>query len=81
LMQRGADGVVRTGGSLAAPDKQQTTTIGLGVFERLPQLGRLRMLTDMRTPNKVTGANAGGRRQLPIRTRRAARVAQFCRSR
>jgi hypothetical protein len=30
-------------------------------------------------PNKVTGANAGGRRQLPMRTRWAARVAQFCR--
>ena len=31
-------------------------------------------------PNKITGANAGGLRQLPIRTRRAARVAQFRRS-
>ncbi len=30
-----------------------------------------------RTANKITGANAGGRRQLPIRTRWAARVAQF----
>ena len=29
--------------------------------------------------NKITGANAGGRRQLPLRTRRAARVAQFWR--
>lgn len=28
-------------------------------------------------PNKITGANAGGPRQLPMRTRRAARVAQF----
>jgi hypothetical protein len=28
-------------------------------------------------PNKVTGANAGGPRQLPMRTRWAARVAQF----
>jgi predicted esterase len=32
-----------------------------------------------RWPNKVTGANAGGPRQLRIRTRWAARVAQFCR--
>src|SRR5437660_12700650 len=30
-------------------------------------------------PNKITGANAGGPRQLPTRTRWAARVAQFCR--
>ena len=29
--------------------------------------------------NKVTGANAGGSPQLPIRTRGAARVAQFSR--
>ncbi|MBI2928255.1 MAG: hypothetical protein HYY24_21510 [Verrucomicrobia bacterium] len=29
--------------------------------------------------NKITGANAGGPRQLPIRTRWAARVAQSCR--
>jgi hypothetical protein len=29
--------------------------------------------------NKITRANAGGRRQLPIRTRLAARIAQFCR--
>jgi hypothetical protein len=28
-------------------------------------------------PNKITGTNAGGRRQLPVRTRWAARVAQF----
>jgi hypothetical protein len=28
---------------------------------------------------QVTRANAGGRRQLPMPTRRAARVAQFCR--
>jgi hypothetical protein len=27
--------------------------------------------------NKITGANAGGPRQFPIRTPRAARVAQF----
>jgi hypothetical protein len=32
------------------------------------------------TANKTTGVNAGGRRQLPMRTRWAARVAQFCRS-
>src|ERR1051326_1203276 len=30
--------------------------------------------------NKVTGANAGGLPQLPIRTRWAARIAQFRRS-
>jgi hypothetical protein len=38
-------------------------------------------LNDMRStpPNKITGANAGGPCQLPIRTRRAARIAQFCR--
>src|SRR6266542_4848438 len=34
----------------------------------------------MVTPNKITGANAGGPRQLPIRTRWVARVAQFWRS-
>ena len=28
-------------------------------------------------PNKITGANAGGPRRLPMRTRWAARVAQF----
>jgi hypothetical protein len=33
-----------------------------------------------RRSNKITGANAGERRQLPIWTRWAARVAQFCRS-
>ena len=31
-------------------------------------------------PNQITGANAGGRRQLPMRTSWAARVVQFCRS-
>jgi len=30
--------------------------------------------------NKITGANAGGPRQVPMRTRWAARVAQFWRS-
>ena len=30
--------------------------------------------------NEITGANAGGPRQLPMRTRWAARVAQFWRS-
>jgi hypothetical protein len=34
----------------------------------------------MTEPNKITGANAGGPRQLAIRTRWAARVAQFWRS-
>jgi hypothetical protein len=32
------------------------------------------------SPNKITGANAAGRRRLPMQTRRAARVAQFWRS-
>lgn len=31
--------------------------------------------------NEVTGANAGGRQRLAIRTLRAARIAQFCRCR
>ena len=31
------------------------------------------------SPNKITGANAGGLRQLPVRTRWTARVAQFWR--
>jgi hypothetical protein len=34
---------------------------------------------EMKSPNKITGANAGGPHQLAIRTRRAARVAQFYR--
>jgi len=29
------------------------------------------------SPNKITGANAGGTRRLPMRTRWAARIAQF----
>jgi hypothetical protein len=33
-----------------------------------------------RTPNKITGANAGGPRHLTMRTRWPARVAQFWRS-
>jgi hypothetical protein len=32
------------------------------------------------TPNQVTGPNAGGSRQFPIRTPLAARIGQFCRS-
>jgi len=32
-----------------------------------------------RTPNKITGPNAGGPRQFPIRTPLAARVGQFWR--
>jgi hypothetical protein len=36
-------------------------------------------LPPRKPPNKVTGANAGGPGQLPIRTRSAARVAQFWR--
>jgi len=31
----------------------------------------------LRTPNKIAGPNAGGPRQLPIRTPRAARVGRF----
>jgi hypothetical protein len=34
----------------------------------------------MTSANQITGPNAGGPRQLPIRTRWAARVGQFCRS-
>ena len=34
----------------------------------------------MRTPNKITGPNAGGPRQFPIRMPLAARVGQFLRS-
>jgi hypothetical protein len=30
-----------------------------------------------RLPNKITGPNAGGQRQFPIRTSLAARVGQF----
>jgi hypothetical protein len=37
-------------------------------------------MTMLTWPNKITGANAGGPRQLPMRTRWAARVAQFWRS-
>ena len=33
-----------------------------------------------RMPNQVTGPNAGGLRQFPIRTPLAARVGHFCRS-
>ncbi len=32
-----------------------------------------------KSPNKITGANAGGPRQLAIRIPWAARIAQFCR--
>jgi len=38
------------------------------------------MLTLKRAPNKITGPNAGGPRQFPIRTPLAARVGQFWRS-
>jgi hypothetical protein len=34
-------------------------------------------MTLLTWPNKITGANAGGPRQLPMRARWAARVAQF----
>jgi len=32
------------------------------------------------SPNQITGPNAGGLHQFPIRTPLAARVGQFCRS-
>jgi len=35
---------------------------------------------DVNLPNQITGPNAGGPCQLTMRTRWAARVAQFCRS-
>ena len=35
---------------------------------------------DLGTPNQITGVNAGGPRQFPMRTRWAARVGQFQRS-
>ena len=38
------------------------------------------LISPMKEANKITGANAGGPRQLPMRTRWAARVAQFHRS-
>jgi hypothetical protein len=43
---------------------------------------QLKFYADLRfpLPNKITGANAGGPRQLAMRTRWAARVAQFWRS-
>jgi len=30
------------------------------------------------SPDKITGANAGGARRLQVRAMRAARIAQFC---
>jgi hypothetical protein len=40
--------------------------------------GRVGEQTKMEaTPNKITGPNAGGPRQFPIRTSLAARVGQF----
>jgi hypothetical protein len=39
----------------------------------------MEMFIDDTKANKITGANAGGPRQLAMRTRWAARVAQFCR--
>ena len=44
-----------------------------------PQSAACREYFRKQTRPKITGANAGGPRQLPMRTRRAARVAQFCR--
>jgi hypothetical protein len=32
------------------------------------------------SPHKITGANAGGPRRIPVRARLAARIAQSCRS-
>ena len=39
-----------------------------------------RVADTMKEPNKITGPNAGGPRQFPIRTPLAARVGQFWRS-
>ena len=36
-------------------------------------------MTMLTWPNKITEVKAGGPRQLPMRTRWAARVAQVCR--
>lgn len=40
-------------------------------------LNGVRIEIEEKKPNKITGANAGGPRQFPVRTRWAARVAQF----
>jgi hypothetical protein len=63
------------------PDKVLLPTIrvlGLVIFVNVfVSLGSLASIRELTPPNKVTGANAGGPRELPTRTRRAARVAQF----
>ena len=41
--------------------------------------GEKRHVKMIKPPNKITGPNAGGPRQFPIRTPLAARVGQFCR--
>jgi len=41
------------------------------------RVGSQRHNYDTEMPNQITGANAGGPRQLPMRTRWAVRVAQF----
>ena len=43
-------------------------------------IGAMDLFLNCGKPNKSTGANAGGRPQLRMRTRWAARVAQFPRS-
>jgi hypothetical protein len=47
--------------------RRQDATISLRTESVMP----------MKAFNKITGANAGGPRRLPMRTRWAARVAQF----
>ena len=50
---------------------------------RIPQMWQNPSYHPLKTEaaaNKITGANAGGPRQLPLRARWAACVAQFCRS-
>ena len=49
-----------------------TSTFALGLK------ARFQLRTEK--PSKITGANAGGPRQLPIRACWATRIAQFCRS-
>lgn len=49
------------------PMRESTSEMSLIVAELEPRMPR----------NKITGANAGGVIRLQIRTRRAARIAQF----
>jgi hypothetical protein len=52
---------------------------GLSISQCVCQLFRQRRFTETRMmwPNEITGANAGGLPPLPLRTRWAARLAQF----